>query len=309
VILCHLKYYVRAVGCAVILFWGSQQQLVAQPDQALLAQIESRNGLWMSKIQSFSYLLKEYSERTPQHALLLDYKEDGESFYSESRIESPETSRTFRGNVVSWNGTQSMRLRQDTSILYINNKPPSFSNEWRNLNGLWSGFRFVQVITTDDSVRYPAFTIIQEYITRKSDKGITKLEKCVFEGEECISAVSDGGVDLMDYAVVSVKTYFSLPKDYYPIAWELYRENKKLKSRHLVGLLGYQEVEKVKIPYLQKLKSIYYKEDGTVSNTVISEYSNVEFNTVKAEDFDVDPSQATKIVDEANGGKVIVVPK
>jgi hypothetical protein len=269
---------------------------------------------WASRIASYQFTLRSYSESNPQKAFLITYREKGPQYYYHSSFQSDQPAAQ-NSDVIdiseSWDGATAMFLSKSTGTLLVGKQPFAFKPPWRLVCGLFFPFRFVLNHQVKDTIETPQ---LKDIVGRLSDfshgeMGVVTDE--IKNNEPYVCLTTDGGFDFLTREQVKVKTYFSKKNNFYPTIIEMYDKDGKLKDAHTVEALKFYPLDngKASIPYPAKLRSVYYSSStGAVTNTVITEYSDVTFNAAGIEGFQLDPIQARTIYDEKIR-KVIAIPQ
>ncbi|MDR1305636.1 MAG: hypothetical protein LBK76_10520 [Verrucomicrobiales bacterium] len=294
------------VGC-VAAFVLLPSNLVAN-DYAYLRDIISHLANWVEHIDSYQYTLKEYSQHTPQHYRTMQYKENQGKYYYETQIFSPDPNRAYQGRCIAWDGQIGVRYQRDTGFIYVNKKPYPYSPEWQYVQGLFFPLRLLAQNELPDHLRSPRLTDIKAAVRDISTSDIIAIENKPLGQLACLYVTSKYPLNVTTQTKAEAKAYFSIADDYYPILIEVY-QNAKLLEKHEVEKIGYYKSNQLRIPYPQKIKSAYYNEVAEVTSTVITEYSDVLFNSAEIDGFEIDPSMARGMLDEGNGNRVITIPK
>jgi hypothetical protein len=277
-------------------------------------EIVKTNKQVFEAIKSYEYELKSYSKHSPESFYRIRYKELGDSYYFDTEIVSSDPKRQHPGSIETWNGERALRLRRETRILYIHNKPYDFTNEWRHVNGLWSPFAFIKSKTTLDRIKSPQLDELIDFFKSPSLQVRVQPKIDIIEQKKHITLETNGGVNLMDGVPETIVTSFDLSESLSPLPkrWTLIDPNGKVRAKLVILDIQHAELgaaKEMRIIYPAKVEATYFDAKGAISNVVIDEYSHVRFNQADLTTFDIDPSEAEKIIDEANGGKLIMVPK
>jgi hypothetical protein len=296
----------------VILVCGSRL-LEADPIADGLQSVQKEQD-WISKITSYQFTLRSYSEANPQKAFLISYREKGPQYYYHSSFQSddPASQDIDVVNISeSWDGTTAMFLSKSTGTLLVGKQPYPFKPPWRLVCGLFFPFRFVLNHQPKDTVETPQLKDVVEKLSNLPNDAIGMLTNETKNNEPFVCLTTDGGFDFLTREPVTVKTYFSKNSHFYPTIIEMYDKNGKLRDTHTVDELKFYHVENenIAIPYPAKIRSVYYNTStGVATNTVITEYSDVIFNSDEITDFQIDPTQARTIFDQKIS-KVIAIPQ
>ncbi len=264
----------------------------------------------ISKVESYRYIVRKYSEHS-QNTQTLKYRQRGEAYYYEGEFRSPDPKKINMTDKQAWDGKRAMRLVSLDNMLTINNKPYPLTGDWTHLCGLFYTFRFVLEDTKDAGTTTPQLKDIANGLSRliKNRNYILSNER--IDNRDYLCLTSDGGFELTVRKAVKVKTYFSPENDCYPMIVDILSDKGVLIYRRIVEKLGYSLLggQAGKIPYPQRIKNVCYLEDGRLANIVYSEFSDVLFNSDEIADFEIDPAEATGIIDQTMGNKYIPVPK